>query len=393
MSTRVAPAATLHATTRFVDDRIDPLHALDTDGTAWWHDGAGFATTGVAARLDVDAVGSALAAATVDDEVAAPGTGAIAVGALPFAPTEARQWEIPARVRGRTAAGRDWVTTIRATPEVGPVVHHDPADFRVARVQDRAGWRAMVEEALDQIAAGTVEKVVVAREVTVEAEVPFDRAAVLQRLRAHEPGCFVFASGPLVGASPELLVRRRGRTVVSRPMAGTVPAVDGPALAHLTHSAKLAREHQLVIDAMVATFTGVCATPPVVSGARPVPIGELAHLVTEIRGELGVAAPSALDLARMLHPTPAVGGTPTDAALGLIARLEPAGRGLYAGAVGWVDARGDGELAVSLRSAQVHGATARLHAGAGIVAGSDPDDEWAETEVKLLPMLRALVRP
>lgn len=393
--TRTAVATSLHARTRWVDTEADPFHALGSDGAAWWRDGAGFATAGVAARVGVDEVASFLARITVDDEVGAPGTGAIAVGALPFATDGTSDWTVPARVTGRTADGRTWITTIGAVPHLAPVVHSDPSEVRVRRVQDRVTWTAMVRRALAAIEAGTVEKVVLAREVTVEADAPFDRSALLTRLRVTEPGCFVFACGPLVGASPELLVRRRGASVCARPMAGTVPAADAAALAQLARSPKLTHEHRLVIDAIARVLAEACDAPPAVDGPRPEPIGELAHLVTEIHGTLpdATAGPSALDLARRLHPTPAVGGTPTAAALRLIEALEPAGRGLYAGAVGWVDAAGDGELAVTLRSAQVHGATARLHAGAGIVAGSDPDDEWAETEVKLLPMLRALVRP
>ncbi len=124
--------------------------------------------------------------------------------------------------------------------------------------------------------------------------------------------------------------------------------------------------------------------------------GSLAHLVTPICGTLldgGDGAPTALDLARRLHPTPAVGGTPTEAALDAIRRLEPFDRGPYAGAVGWVDARGDGAFAVALRGAELDGTRALLRAGAGIVAGSDPESEWAETVIKFEPMLRALVVP
>jgi menaquinone-specific isochorismate synthase len=394
MTVHAAPAPGLHATTRFADD-ADPLRALGADGCAWWHDGAGFTTSGVVARVPVGDVDAVLAAATVDDEVGMPGTGAIAVGVLPFVAGTADRWDVPARVTGRTAAGRTWVTTIGPAPGLAPVVGHDPGEFRVTRVQDRAAWRSMVERTLEEIAAGTVEKVVLARAVTVDADAPFDRAAILRRLRTNEPGCFVFASGSLLGASPELLVRRHGRAVMARPMAGTVPATDAAALAELAGSPKLAHEHRLVIEAMAQTLARGCGRVPAVSGPRPVPIGELAHLVTDLRVDLDDERdpPSALALARLLHPTPAVGGTPTAAAVRLIADLEPVARGAYAGAVGWVDGRGDGELAVALRSAQVAGSHALLHAGAGIVTGSDPDLEWAETEVKLLPMLRALVRP
>lgn len=393
MSARAEPLVTLHACTRFTDAGSDPLDAFPVDGFAWWHDDRGFSTAGTAASVEADSVSAALAMVSVDDEVLAPGTGAIAVGALSFAPEAMDDFVIPARVSGRTPEGRTWVTTIGPAPGLSSTLSREPATFTITEVQDRDEWRAMVQRALGAIDAATIEKVVLAREVTIEADAPFDRAKVLQRLRAREPGCFVFATPQgFVGASPELLVRRRGAAVLSWPMAGTVPVADEAGLAHLAASQKLAHEHRVVVDAIRETLAARCTAPPVVTGPRPVPVGDLAHLVTEVRAELAEPWPTALDLARTLHPTPAVGGTPTPAALALIAELESDGRGRYAGPVGWVDAAGDGEYAVGLRSAALDECRASLHAGAGIVQGSDPDEEWEETEAKLAPMLRALLR-
>jgi isochorismate synthase EntC len=196
----------------------------------------------------------------------------------------------------------------------------------------------------------------------------------------------------MVGASPELLVARYGDRVVSRPMAGTAVPGDG-ALERLAASPKDAREHRLVVDAILEVLGPRCLEVEAAAEPEVDEFADVAHLATPIHGTLRTPAPDALTLARALHPTPAVAGTPTDAALAAIARLEPHGRGRYAGPVGWVDARGDGEWAVALRCASLDGARAVLHAGAGIVAGSDPDLEWTETEAKLDPMLRALVRP
>jgi isochorismate synthase EntC len=138
---------------------------------------------------------------------------------------------------------------------------------------------------------------------------------------------------------------------------------------------------------LTATCTGVTATGP-----APVELADVTHLATTITADLRDSEISAVDLARALHPTPAVAGTPRAEALKAIRRLEPAPRGRYAGPCGWVDARGDGEFVIALRGAQIDGRRARLHAGAGIVAGSHPAAEWAETQAKLEPMLRALVR-
>jgi isochorismate synthase len=204
----------------------------------------------------------------------------------------------------------------------------------------------------------------------------------------------VYAAGDLVGASPELLVRRTGTVAESRPMAGTVASDAGEAaVAALAESVKDANEHQFVVDAIVDALQGRCRELDVAAVPEVARFSSVAHLVTPIRAVLADPAPTALELARLLHPTPAVGGTPRAAALDLITRLERRDRGRYAGPVGWVDAAGDGEWAVALRGGEVHGRTAVLRAGAGIVAGSDPASEWAETEAKLEPMLRALVRP
>ena len=177
-------------------------------------------------------------------------------------------------------------------------------------------------------------------------------------------------------------------------MAGTAPGSVAEDVARtLAASNKDAREHRFVVDAVHDVLTPLTTSLEVPEHPEVEHFGNLAHLVTPIRGELTDSSLDALALARLLHPSPAVGGTPTDAALRVIDELEPFDRGPYAGPVGWVDARGDGAFAVALRGAQLDGTHALLRAGAGIVAGSDPDAEWAETAAKFDPMLRALVVP
>jgi isochorismate synthase len=197
-----------------------------------------------------------------------------------------------------------------------------------------------------------------------------------------------------VGASPEVLVRRFGRSVTSVPMAGTVGRADEPhdddaAVARLVASPKEAIEHRFVVDAVRETLAARCDAVRA-RGPVPVRLATVTHLATTVEATLRDADVTALDLALALHPTPAVGGTPRDAALALLAELEPEPRGCYGGPVGWVDAHGDGEFVVALRCAHLDGATARLYAGAGVVDGSDPGEEWDETEAKLAPMRRAL---
>jgi menaquinone-specific isochorismate synthase len=385
----------LRAVTRPTPAPADLLDHLGPDGQAWLHDGFGFVTSGVAARVDVEWAEAALADIDVDDPLGSPGTGPLAIGALPFDPAAPASLVIPRTVIGRTSDGRGWVTEIGGTPTRepdDPGAGDEPTRWQVTSPVDRARWRAMVGGALDAIDHGEVAKVVLARAVVVEADAPFSPAHTLRHLARTEPGCFVHHADGVIGASPELLVRRHGTDLESRPLAGTAPAaVD--AAARLRASDKDAREHRLVIDGMRAALAPLCDRLDVPDAPVPVGFSSLVHLATPISGVLRRPAPSALALARRLHPTAAVAGTPRAEALRAIAALEPAPRGRYAGPVGWVDARGDGEWAVALRGAEIDGATAVLRAGAGIVAGSDPDAEWAETQVKLEPMLRALVAP
>jgi menaquinone-specific isochorismate synthase len=386
-----APAR-LVAQTREVDVDDDVIEHFEPTGFAWVHDDTRIVTSGVAARVVVDDVADALAAIAADDPVGLPGTGPLAVGALPFDPDHEQSLVIPSVVHGR-AAGRAWITRIGPSPDL-PDVAPPPTRFTVAAPRGPDEWRAMVAAALREIAAGRLEKVVLAREVLVEGDAPFDVRAIVRRLTTQQPGSFVYASDGLVGASPELLVRRTGDFVESRPMAGTAVADgDATSLRALAESVKDQREHSFVVDDITRALEGVCRELEVGAIPEVAVFGHVAHLATPLRGRLRPPARGALDLARLLHPTPAVGGTPHDAALELIRVLEGFDRGRYAGPVGWVDARGDGEWAIALRGAEIDGVRARLVAGAGIVAGSDPDAEWAETQAKLEPMLRALVRP
>jgi menaquinone-specific isochorismate synthase len=415
-----ASSTGLVSRTRPLPDTGDVLDVLGRGGFAWLHDGAGLATAGVAARIPVGlgperfeaaaaAVAEVLAGVDVDDPLRLPGTGPLALGAIPFADDVVGELVVPALVVGRTAKGRAWIT------ETGPALADDGPDdvdeiappsgaapVRLTAADggaSRRAWTDAVGEALAEIARGPLAKVVLARELVVDADRPFRRRTILDALRADHPASFTYAAGGFVGASPELLVRRRGGRVLSRPMAGTArrgatPVDDERLVAALVSSPKEAEEHALVVGAVRAALETACGE--VMAAARPeaVRLSSVTHLATSVVGRLDgnseASWPCALTLAGLLHPTPAVAGLPLAEALAAIARLESFERGLYAGPVGWVDARGDGDWAVALRCASLDGSRARLTAGAGIVADSDPDDEWAETEAKLEPMLAAL---
>jgi menaquinone-specific isochorismate synthase len=393
----VTQATPLHqkrlvAHTRLLDDRVDVLDTLTARDFAWWHHGQGFVTNGVARRVPATQVREVLSDidTACDDE--APGAGPIAVGALPFDRIAALEAElvIPARLWRRDAEGHMWVTDIS---ESADAAEQGRVPAQVGRPDDmsRAEWSRAVGTALARIEAGELDKVVLSRQVTTEAKTKFSVADVVRRLRTDQPACYVFAAGGFVGASPELLVERRGRAVRSRPMAGTVDRRGDRTMAWLTGSTKNRREHSLVVAAVVAGLERLCSEPVQASPPYAEPFADLAHIVTDVVGTLTPDAPSALEVALVLHPTPAIAGTPTETALALIGALEARSRGRYGGPVGWVDASGDGEFAVALRCAEVQGDQAVLYAGAGIVAGSRAEDEWQETETKLWAMRRALV--
>jgi menaquinone-specific isochorismate synthase len=395
-STEFRPAGRgLASRTRLIDDpAADPLDGLGTGGFAWFADGLGLATSGVAARVGVDEAADVLAAIAGENPLAlaVPGSGPLAVGALGF--DGRAELVIPARIAGRAPDGRAWVTEVGPADEVAEAW---PAE-RLSRVPDRPdrrGWNAAVADALARIAGGRLEKVVLARQVTVDLGAVLGVATVVDRLRRAQRSCFTCAIGAYVGASPELLARRRGRLVMSRPLAGTAAQGAGAdedhrLVAAMAASVKEQSEHRLVVRDVCAALAELC--DDVAAGEHPdvVRLPTVAHLATTVRGRLRDPGVSALAVAARLHPTPAVAGVPRAAALAAIADLEGFDRGLYAGPVGWVDARGDGDWALALRGATLDGNRARLVAGAGIVAGSDADAEWAETEAKLAAMRSAL---
>jgi menaquinone-specific isochorismate synthase len=236
--------------------------------------------------------------------------------------------------------------------------------------------------------------VVLAHDLVATAEADIDVRAVLAGLAARNPGCWTFSVAGLVGATPELLVSRTGDRVVSRVLAGTTARGGDAASDHqrvdaLLHSRKDLEEHRYAVESLVAALAPHVRDIDVPEQAVPLELTNVTHLSTDVTATLADGS-DALDLLGAVHPTAAVGGTPTEAALDLIEELEPMSRGRYTGPVGWVDARGDGEWGIALRCAQLDGPTARLFAGCGIVAGSDPDDEVLEAQAKLVPVRDAL---
>jgi salicylate biosynthesis isochorismate synthase/menaquinone-specific isochorismate synthase len=280
-----------------------------------------------------------------------------------------------------------------------PLLDPAPAGrFQVASVLAPEHYEAAVARAVELIGAGEIEKVVLAREVQVHGPRAYDPAALIGVLRQEFPSCFCFCVGrgeaSLIAASPELLVRREGQRVSTLALAGSTrrsadPAVDDHLGEQLLRDESYREEHAIVarrIARMLRPHAIWVAAAPEPTLVR---IANIQHLATPIRAQL--AAPmEALELAGLMHPTPAVGGEPLRAAAPLIPALEGLDRGWYAGPVGWTDATGDGEFCVALRCALLRGAVARCYAGNGIVRESDPAAELAETEVKLAALLPLL---
>ncbi|TDD64572.1 isochorismate synthase, partial [Actinomadura rubrisoli] len=257
-----------------------------------------------------------------------------------------------------------------------------------------AAWQHAVATAVERIRGGALGKVVLARDINARAAEPIDARILLRRLADRFPGCYTFSCAGLVGATPELLIRRTGGDIDSLVLAGTTARGtdardDADRAAHLFTSAKDREEHRYAAEMVRDALAPLCTELHVPDEPELLTLPNLTHLASPIRGRL-TGDRSVLDVLEALHPTPAVCGTPTPIALDLIRELEGMDRGRYAGPVGWVDARGDGEWGIALRCAQIDGTRARLFAGCGIVADSVPAAELAEAQTKLGAMRYAL---
>jgi isochorismate synthase len=375
-----------------------------------------------------------LSAAAVADPAEEPaGGGPVAVGGFAFAPDggQARHWQgfepaaltVPQLTLTRVQRGGESIVRLTlaalARPDdvpeellahlqrrlselrASPLPLLDPAPtgrFQVSSAMPPEHYEQAVARAAELIRAGELEKIVLAREVQVHAPAPYDPAALFGVLREEFPSCFVFCVGhgeaTLIAASPELLVRREGHRVSTLALAGSTrrsadPAVDAHLGEQLLRNESYREEHAIVARRIERTLRPYAVWVTAAPEPELVTIANIQHLATPIRAQL--AAPlDALELAGLMHPTPAVGGEPRDAAAAMIPALEGLDRGWYAGPVGWTDATGDGEFCVALRCALLQGSLARCYAGNGLVRDSDPARELAETEVKLQALLPLL---
>ncbi|MGP0027575.1 MAG: isochorismate synthase MenF [Streptosporangiaceae bacterium] len=403
---------------------------------AWVRQGCGLVGWGEVARITLPAGEDRFTAgekwlrdlfegAESEIQVQLPGTGPVAFGSFTFDPaSDGSVLIVPRVILGRDQSGQAWLTTISDSAESGtppddlaPAADPAAADPAAAtgtrpgpqataspggpgRLHWHDGsltapeWAQAVAAAVGRITAGALRKVVLARDVFATAPGPIDTRVLLRRLAARYPDCFTFACANLVGATPELLVRRQGSEVTALILGGTAPrgaagAEDAELAAGLLASAKNIEEHAYAVASVRDALAPLCTELDIPSQPSVLKFANVHHLGTAVRGTLSPDR-SVLFLAGELHPPAAVCGTPAETALELIRDLEHMERGRYAGPVGWVDAQGNGEFGIALRCAELAGERARLFAGCGIVVGSDPVAEVAETEVKFLPMRQAL---
>jgi menaquinone-specific isochorismate synthase len=357
----------------FLHDSVDRIAGLG----AWWR--------------------SLCASAVIEDEVGLPGTGLVAFGSFAFSEgsPEASRLIVPAVIVGRRE-GVAWMTTIDDGMPVSPSrVGASVATALHPGAMSTELYTSAVGAATREIAEGNARKVVLARDLVGSIPAASDRRGVIARLADAYPDTFAFAVHGLIGASPETLVRVTDGVVSARVLAGTAArgadaTADAAAEAAILSSPKDRDEHAFALSSVLSALEPHASSLSASEEPFALKLPNLFHLASDVAGILSDES-SALDLVGALHPTAAVAGTPTPAAIALIDELEPFDRGRYAGPVGWVGANGDGEWAIALRCAHIdeHG-TVTAWAGAGIVADSVPERELAETELKFRPIRDAL---
>jgi menaquinone-specific isochorismate synthase len=386
------------------------LDLLPTEApVSWLRRGEGLVGWGVAAQIHTngstrfsDAAkwwAETTTHAEILDEVQEPGSGLVCFGAFAFADEPGESTLVVPQVIVGRRGDLAWVTTVgdvtptltRQDPPAPPegIVFSDGA-------LDSERWMAVVADAVARINAGDLEKVVLARDLLATASEPIDVRWPLRQLAASYPTCWTFHVDGLFGATPELLVRRERGLVTSRVLAGTIRRTgddsrDLALAAMLAHSSKDLEEHEYAVRSVAESLEPYCSSMNVPETPFVLHLPNVLHLATDVAGVIrDTDDVSSLQLAEALHPSAAVGGTPTPVARELITGIEGMDRGRYAAPIGWMDASGDGEWGIALRSGLLEGDTVRLFAGCGIVGDSDPAAELAESQAKFVPVRDAL---
>ena len=403
--------------TAILAEQFDLNAVCRGDGYLFVRDGVGVAgRDAVQTVLEKDAITflNSITASRLSDSSIAD-SGPILFSLVPFSPSQPAEFILPrivfrkseSQVTTVTMVGEseddltdDKLATAVATAISTPPPRPHSNSYRVAPKTAVGHYLDAVVQARDAVRAGSLQKAVIARDIEVHADDPIDVHAILLRLRASFGSSYRYCVNNIIGASPELLVSVQGSTVRSHPLAGTAPRTgdqetDKRLADELVASTKNQIEHRIVIDMVHDTLLPFCSYLDWESEPSVVTVANVQHLGTAIEGALTEPSAHVFSLVRALCPTPALGGHPSTEALAFIDKVEGLNRGYYGGAVGYIDSRGDGMFAVTIRCAELSDdkRTARLFAGGGIVADSDPYAELAETQAKFQAMLSAIVRP
>ena len=380
--------------------------------TAWVRSGDGLVGFGEYKRFEIKGEDRFLKARSwwneqlsefsIQNNVHGIGTGPILFSSFSFDPNEPSVLIIPEIVLGHKN-GKSWITWIgnKSQPDVIKISNStisSEISWQKGSISEEK-WRDQVSAAIAAIKSNQLEKVVLARDLNATSNTTIDIRNLMQRLEIEYPSTWLFLVDGLIGATPELLVRLSKSLVTSRVLAGTIRKSgnedrDLALAASLAKSSKDLEEHEYAVKSVADALAPFCSSTNVPESPFVLHLSNVMHLATDVTGVLNDSAKQAdiFTLVEKLHPSAAVCGTPTEVAKKLITSLEEMNRGRYSGPVGWIDAHGDGEIAIALRCGQLSAdhKSIRIFAGCGIVAGSDPANEYAESQAKLMPMRTAL---
>lgn len=399
-------------TTTHLGEHLPLLDLLpDEEPLAWVRGGEGMVGWGVHATTTVSGANrfadarhwwqKQLEGFAVSNSVHGSGTGPLLFSSFSFSPNDASVLVIPKVIVGMKGE-KSWITWVGASPQ--PALKSTPTVFAPNSVSwnhnedSNKNWKQRVTDSVQRIQEGGLDKVVLARDFAGTSESPIDARSILMKLASEYPSTWCFAVSGLVGATPELLLRLSRKMVTSRVLAGTISKTgnderDLALAASLARSSKDLEEHEYAVRSVAEALEPFCTSTNVPESPFVLHLANVMHLATDVTGALAekLAHVDAFTILEQLHPSAAVCGTPRTKATELINEIEGMSRGRYAGPVGWIDAAGDGELGIALRCGQINANSIRIFAGCGIVAGSNPDKELAESEAKLIPMRSALI--
>ena len=404
-------ASLIPVTTTRIGEHLPLLELLSSDAPlSWVRNGEGLVGWGVHATTTVsgrDRFEKArewwhhqLETFAVANSVHGSGTGPVLFTSFSFDRNDESVLVIPKVVVGAKGS-QSWITWIGDAPQpllpdVAPQFSEESLTFGEGSISI-AAWKERVAEAIKRIESSQVDKVVLARDLLAHSTTEIDARPILKKLAAQYPSTWTFAVDGLVGATPELLLRLSRGMVTSRVLAGTIPKTgddekDLALAASLARSSKDLEEHEYAVRSVAEALDPFCSSTNVPESPFVLHLANVMHLATDVTGALNESKQrvDAFSLLKSLHPSAAVCGTPRNIAFDIIDEIEGMNRGRYAGPVGWIDASGDGELGIALRTGQISGKEIRIYAGCGIVAGSNPDKELEESNAKMIPMRSAL---